>query len=94
MVFSVPQSPISKTKLIVLPNSDFWGRLRQQEFEIFSSMLAWETAIRGKSLCENEEKKGKNLSSLSVQSQTLGANVGVNQSWICPDGNCSFYTII
>lgn len=57
---------------------------------MFFSMLAWETEIRGKSLCKNEEKKGKNLSGLLVQSQTLGANVGVNQSWICPDGNCSF----
>lgn len=81
-------------KLIVLPNSDFWGRVRQQEFEMFFSMLAKETEIRGKSLCKNEEKKGKNLSSFLVQSQTLGANMGVNQSWICPDGNCSFYTII
>lgn len=61
---------------------------------MFFSMLAWETAIRGKSLHKKEEKKAKNLSCLLVQSQSLGANVGVNQSWICPDGNCSFYTII
>lgn len=62
---------------------------------MFFIILAWDTAIRGKSLRKKkkEEKKGKNLSSLLVQSQTLGANVGVNQSWICPDGNCSFYTI-
>ena len=90
MVFSVPQSLVSKMKLIALLSSGFWGGLRQQVLEMFFSTLTWETAIRGKSVCKKEERKGKIL----VGSQTLGANVGVNQRWICPDGNCSFYRII
>lgn len=56
-------------KLIALLSSDFWGGLRQQKFEMFFSMLAWETAIRGKSACKKEERKGKIflVSSLGVK---------------------------
>jgi len=57
VVFSVPQSLVSKTKLIAFLNSVFWGGLRQQVFEMFFNTLTRETAIREKSVCKKKERK-------------------------------------